>query len=170
MTHLAARGLSVDLQILNNEASTEYKEAITFKWNKKIQLVPPVAKTRLNVLFACSRTTSWQFLPVLTLPFHHTFGTFFCHRLSSPSIFSVMPLSIQGLAHGIFSKGSSTSTRRHLVQLVVASSSMQSRLLGNRGTSVKNRAYIGPALNSHRCFKLVKSDTKSQVISDTVEF
>jgi hypothetical protein len=30
MTCLAARGLSVDLQILDNKASTEYKEAITF--------------------------------------------------------------------------------------------------------------------------------------------
>jgi hypothetical protein len=41
MTCLAARGPSVDLQILNNEASMEYKEAITFKWNPKFQLVPP---------------------------------------------------------------------------------------------------------------------------------
>jgi hypothetical protein len=40
MTCLAARGLSVDLQILNNEA-TAYKEAITFKWNAKLQLAPP---------------------------------------------------------------------------------------------------------------------------------
>jgi len=31
MTRLAARGLSVDLQILDNEASSAYKEAITFK-------------------------------------------------------------------------------------------------------------------------------------------
>jgi hypothetical protein len=41
MTHLAARGLSVDLQILDNEVSAEYKEANTFKWNAKFQLVPP---------------------------------------------------------------------------------------------------------------------------------
>jgi hypothetical protein len=41
MTRLAARGLLVDLQILNNEASMAYKEAITFKWNKEFQLVPP---------------------------------------------------------------------------------------------------------------------------------
>jgi hypothetical protein len=41
MTRLAARGLSVDLQILDNKASAEYKEAITFKWNEKFQLVPP---------------------------------------------------------------------------------------------------------------------------------
>jgi hypothetical protein len=41
MTHLAARGLSVDLQILDNKASFAYKEAITFKWNTTLQLVPP---------------------------------------------------------------------------------------------------------------------------------
>ena len=41
MTHLAARGLSVDLQILDNEASSAYNEAITFKWNATFQLVPP---------------------------------------------------------------------------------------------------------------------------------
>ncbi len=33
MTCLAARGLSFDLQILDNKASSAYKEAITFKWN-----------------------------------------------------------------------------------------------------------------------------------------
>jgi hypothetical protein len=41
MTRLAARGLTVNLQILDNEASAAYKEAITFKWNAKFQLVPP---------------------------------------------------------------------------------------------------------------------------------
>ncbi len=34
----------------------------------------------------------------------------------------------------------------------------------------KEGFYICPALDSYCCFKLVKSDTKSQVISDTVEF
>jgi hypothetical protein len=36
----------------------------------------------------------------------------------------------------------------------------------------KNGVYIGPAMDSYGCFKLVNSDTntKSQVISDTVEF
>ncbi len=41
MTCLAAWGLSVDLQILNNEASADYKQAITFTWQAKFQLVPP---------------------------------------------------------------------------------------------------------------------------------
>ncbi len=34
----------------------------------------------------------------------------------------------------------------------------------------KQGFYIGPALDSYRCFKLVKVDTKSQCILDTVEF
>ncbi len=38
---LAARGHSIDLQILDNKASAAYKEAITFKWNATFQLVPP---------------------------------------------------------------------------------------------------------------------------------
>ena len=41
MTRLAAQGLSVDLQILDNKASTAYKEAIIFKWKATFQLVPP---------------------------------------------------------------------------------------------------------------------------------
>jgi hypothetical protein len=41
MTHLAAQGLSVDLQILDNKASAAYKQAITFTWQAKFQLVPP---------------------------------------------------------------------------------------------------------------------------------
>jgi hypothetical protein len=41
MTRLAVRVLSVDLQILDNKASSAYKEAIVFKWNATFQLVPP---------------------------------------------------------------------------------------------------------------------------------
>ncbi len=41
MTRLAARGLAVDLRILNNEASATYKHAITVTWQAKFQLVPP---------------------------------------------------------------------------------------------------------------------------------
>jgi hypothetical protein len=41
MMRLAARGLSVNLQILDNEASAAYKQAIMFTWQSKFQLVPP---------------------------------------------------------------------------------------------------------------------------------
>jgi hypothetical protein len=41
MTRLAAKGLSVDLQVMDNEASAAFKQAITFAWRAKFQLVPP---------------------------------------------------------------------------------------------------------------------------------
>jgi hypothetical protein len=144
MTCLAARGLSVDLQILDNKASAEYKEAITSSGmqNSNLSHRICIAGIELNVLFTLSRTSSWKFFPASTPPFHHTCGTFFYHRLNSPSIFSIRPISIQGLVCGNFSKGYLTSTRRHLVRLVVGYSSMQSRLLGNCGTSMQNQASI----------------------------
>jgi hypothetical protein len=40
MAGLAARRLSVDLQILDNKASAAYKQTITFTWQATFQLVP----------------------------------------------------------------------------------------------------------------------------------
>ncbi len=41
MERLAARGLSVDLNIRDNEASADFKRVITESWKTKFQLVPP---------------------------------------------------------------------------------------------------------------------------------
>ena len=41
MQRLTDNKLSVDLQILDNEASADYKRAIKKKWNANYQLVPP---------------------------------------------------------------------------------------------------------------------------------
>ena len=41
MQRLRDNKITVDLQILNNEASAEYKRAIKEKWNANYQLVPP---------------------------------------------------------------------------------------------------------------------------------
>jgi hypothetical protein len=64
MTRLAARGLSVDLQILDNEASAAYKDAITFKWNATFQLVPPDMHRR-NRAERAIRTFKDHFLAIL---------------------------------------------------------------------------------------------------------
>ncbi len=97
-----------------------------------------IAKTKLNVLFARSRTTSLQYWLASVLHFPCTFWTFFCHRLNSLSAFSGNPRSIQGSAGGNFSKGPLTSTRHQLVRLVVAFLSMQSQLLGGLGISAQS--------------------------------
>jgi hypothetical protein len=41
MQHLKDRNLIVDLQILDNKASKQYKQTITSDWGIKFQLVPP---------------------------------------------------------------------------------------------------------------------------------
>ncbi len=64
MSQLAARGLALDLQILDNEASTAYKEAITVKWKAKFQLVPPDMHRR-NWVERAIRTFKSHFLSIL---------------------------------------------------------------------------------------------------------
>jgi hypothetical protein len=115
MTCLAARGLSVDLQILNNEASLAYKEAITFKWNATFQLVPPDMH-HCNRAEHAIRTFKNHFLAILAeliLPFHPTFGTSVSHKPNSLSIYCVNPRSTLRSVHGSSFRGPLISTKRH---------------------------------------------------------
>jgi hypothetical protein len=64
MTCLAAQGLSVDLQILDNVASMAYKHAITFTWQAKFQLVPPDMHCQ-NCAEQAIRTFKAHFLSIL---------------------------------------------------------------------------------------------------------
>jgi hypothetical protein len=64
MMRLAARGVSVDLQILDNKASAAYKHAITFTWQAKFQLVPPDMHCR-NHAERAIRTFKAHFLSIL---------------------------------------------------------------------------------------------------------
>ena len=41
MERLKAKGFNVNLQILDKEASAEYKKTITEKWEANFQLIPP---------------------------------------------------------------------------------------------------------------------------------
>jgi hypothetical protein len=130
-----------------------------------------IVKTRLSTLFARSRTTSWKFWPALTLPFHRTFGTYFCHRLNSPSIFSVRPCSIQGVSVWEFFQGPFNFNKTPL-GLVGCCILIHAKPATRQSWDfrVKSGFYNGPALDSYCCFKLVKTNTKSHVISDTVKF
>jgi hypothetical protein len=64
MTRLVARGLLVDLQILDNEASAAYTHAITVTWQAKFQLVPPDMYHR-NWAEQAIRTSKDHFLSIL---------------------------------------------------------------------------------------------------------
>merc|ERR1711884_846222 len=64
MTRIKAAGLDVDLQVLDNEASKEYKEIMTNKWKLKYQLVPPDMHRR-NAAERAIRTFKAHFLAIL---------------------------------------------------------------------------------------------------------
>ena len=64
MTRVKAAGLDVDLQVLDNEASKEYKEIMTNKWKVKYQLVPPDMHRR-NAAERAIRTFKAHFISIL---------------------------------------------------------------------------------------------------------
>jgi hypothetical protein len=167
MTRLAARGLSVDFQIVNNEASMAYKEAIIFKWNAKFQLVPPdmhcqnwakcaICTFKDHFLAILASVNSafppylWDLLlPQTELTLNLLRQAMLNPRISMWELFEGTPLGLVGCCVLIHAK---TVTRR------------------SWDFRAKPGFYIGPALDSYRCFKLVKTNTKSKVISDIVKF
>jgi hypothetical protein len=58
------RGLTVDLQILDNEASTDFKANIKDKWKAKYQLVPPDVHHR-NAAKQAIQTFKTHFLAII---------------------------------------------------------------------------------------------------------
>ena len=64
MQQLTDNKLIVDLQILDNEASKEYKRSIKTKWNAKYKLVPPHTH-RSNTAERAIRTFKAHFLSIL---------------------------------------------------------------------------------------------------------
>ena len=64
MQRLTDNKLIIDLKILDNEASAEYKRAIKTKWNANYQLVPPNTH-RINAAERAIRTFKEQFLSIL---------------------------------------------------------------------------------------------------------
>ena len=64
MQKLADRGHHVDVQILDNEVSTELKETIMEDWGATYQLVPPNIHRR-NISERVIRTFKAHFLAIL---------------------------------------------------------------------------------------------------------
>ena len=64
MQRLTDNKLSLDLQILDNEASEAYKQFIKIKWKTKYQLVPPHTHQR-NAAERAIRTFKAHFLSIL---------------------------------------------------------------------------------------------------------
>ena len=64
MQRLRSNKLTVDLQIIDNEESAEYKRDIKTNWNANYQLVPPNTH-RINAAERAIRTFKEQFISIL---------------------------------------------------------------------------------------------------------
>jgi hypothetical protein len=149
-----------------------YKEAITFKWNAKFQLVPldthhqnwaectiPTFKDHFLEILANANSAFPPYLWDLLLPQAELTLNLLWQATLNPRIsvweflqgpfdFSKTPLGLVGCRVLIHAK---QATRR------------------SWDFQAKPGFYIGPALDSYHCFRLVKTGTKSQVIPDTVK-
>jgi hypothetical protein len=69
----------MDLQIFDKEASAAYKEAISFKWNAKFQLVPPDmhCQNRAEHAICTFKDHFHAILAGIDSAFPPSFGTFF---------------------------------------------------------------------------------------------
>ena len=171
MARLFARGLSVDLQLLDNEASAAYKEAIMLKWHSKFQLVPP-EMLRRNRAKRAIRTFKDHFRAILA-------GV---DKSFPPYLWDLLLLQAKLTLN--FLRQSSLNPRISAWEFFCGPVDFKKTPLAPVGCRVlinsnpalrrswdfhaKDGFYIGPALDSYRCYKLVKMDTKHQVISDTL--
>jgi hypothetical protein len=142
MTRLAAQGLSVDLQILDNKASLSYKDAITFKWNATFQLVPPDMH-RCNRAERAIRIFKNHFLAILA-GVDAAFPPYLWDLLLPQAELTLNLLHQSTLnprisAWGSF-RGHLVSTRHHWGQLGVQFSSMPNQPPNTLGTFVLRMA------------------------------
>ena len=173
MQRLKDRNLLVDLQILDNEASRQYKQTITADWGIKFQLVPPHIHRR-NAAERAIRTFKAHFLAILAgiaddfpkrcwdLLVPQTELTLNLLRQSrlrpeisayehveGPFDYNATPLGPLGCAVLIHKK----TSQRH-------SWDFRAR----EGWS------IGAAMQSYRCDRVIAKDSLAVCISDTVEY
>ncbi len=163
----------MDLQILDSNASAEYKEAIIFKWNAKLQLVPPDIHCQ-NWAERAIRTFKDHFLVILA-GINSAFPPYLWDLLLlqaelTLNLFRQATLNPRISAWEFF-QGPFDCNKMPLgpvgCHLLIHAKPATQQLWDFHA---KLGLYIGPALDSYCCFKLVKLDIKSQVILDTVKF
>jgi hypothetical protein len=173
MTCLVAHSLSVDLQILDNKVSAAYRQAIIFTWQAKFQLVPPDMH-RHNSAERMIWTFKNHFLSILA-GVASPFPPYLLDLLLPQAELTLNILQQAALNpwistweffHGPFDFNK-TPLRPVRYRVLIYAKPATWCLWDYQA---KEGFYIGPPLDLYCCFKRVKNNTKSQVISDTVEF
>eukprot|EP00804_Cyclotella_cryptica_P028661 CCRYP_008183-RA/>CCRYP_008183-RA protein AED:0.20 eAED:0.05 QI:0/0/0/0.66/1/1/6/0/1274 len=171
MGRLTARTHTVDHQVLDNEASAEYRWVITEDWNCSYQLVPPNVHRR-NIAECTIQTFKVHFLSILAgLP--SAFPNYLWDMLIPQTKLTLNLLRQAHTAPAISAWEAYNNAPFNFDATpigpcgcpVIIHNKSNKRLswafCGHKGFS------IGPALEHYRCFQVVDSLTKALVISDT---
>eukprot|EP00804_Cyclotella_cryptica_P010308 CCRYP_012223-RA/>CCRYP_012223-RA protein AED:0.11 eAED:0.15 QI:0/0/0/1/0/0.5/2/0/935 len=173
MTCLKEKGHIIQHQILDNEASKEYRRTITDDWKATYQLVPPNVH-RANTAERAIQTFKEHFLSILA-GIDISFPNYLWDKLLPQTELTLNLLRQATIApslsaweafHGAFNYDA-TPLGPMGCPVIIHNKASTRKSWDFRG---RDGFSIGPALLHYRCFQVVDSATKNLIISDTVEF
>eukprot|EP00956_Cyclotella_meneghiniana_P023402 scaffold45578_cov41-Cyclotella_meneghiniana.AAC.1 len=174
MERLKARGHTVDHQVLDNEASADYRRAITEDWKCTYQLVPPDVHRR-NIAERAIQTFKAHFLSILA-GISSLFPNYLWDKLIPQTELTLNLLRQSHVAPAISAWECYNNAPFNFDATPIGPCGCPV-IIHNKPSKRKTWAFpgrdgfsIGPALQHYRCFQVVDSLTKALVISDTVEF
>ncbi len=173
MVRLAARELSMDLNIRDNEASADFKQVITETWKTKFQLVLLDMHQRNKAKWMIRHFKN-HFLSILA-GVDAAFPPYLWDLLLPQAKLTVnlLPqatinpkISTWEYFNGPFDFNETPLVPMGCRVLIHAKPATRQ----SWDYRAKQGFYVGPALDHYRCYKLVKLETKQKVISNTVKF
>eukprot|EP00804_Cyclotella_cryptica_P001782 CCRYP_018594-RA/>CCRYP_018594-RA protein AED:0.21 eAED:0.21 QI:0/-1/0/1/-1/1/1/0/556 len=173
MTRLRDRDHPIEHQILDNEASENYRQAITQDWKATYQLVPPNVH-HANAAERAIRTFKAHFLIVLA-GINPAFPNYLWDKLLPQTELTLNLLQQSTLAPAISAweafngplNYDATPLGPMGCPVIIHNKTATRKSWDFRG---RDGFSIGPALHHYHCFQVVDSATNCVVISDTVEF
>eukprot|EP00804_Cyclotella_cryptica_P009040 CCRYP_003144-RA/>CCRYP_003144-RA protein AED:0.34 eAED:0.37 QI:0/0/0/1/0.5/0.33/3/0/763 len=173
MTRLRDRDHPIEHQILDNEASENYRQAITQDWKATYQLVTPNVH-RANAAERAIRTFKAHFLSVLS-GIDPAFPNYLWDKLLPQTELTLNLLRQSTLAPAISAWEAFNGPLNYDAPplgpmgcpVIIHNKTATRKSWDFRG---RDGFSIGPALHHYRCFQVVDSATNCVVISDTVEF
>ena len=174
MHRLTTRAHTVDHQVLDNEASAEYRRVITDDWKCTYQLVPPNVHRR-NIAERAIQTFKAHFLSILAgLP--STFPNYLWDTLLPQTELTLNLLRQSHSAPAISAWEAYNNSPFNFDATPIGPAGCPVIIHNNPNKRLswafrgRDGFYIGPALEHYRCFQAVDSLTKSIIVSDTIEF
>eukprot|EP00804_Cyclotella_cryptica_P024745 CCRYP_001719-RA/>CCRYP_001719-RA protein AED:0.55 eAED:0.27 QI:0/-1/0/1/-1/0/1/0/424 len=174
VSHLQARGHTVNHQVLDNKASAEFIHTITQDWKATYQLVPPDIHRR-NLAKRAIQTFKAHFLSILA-GISKSFPNYLWDKLLPQTELTLNLLQQSSVAPSLSAWEYFNNTPFNFDATPLGPCRCPV-LIHNKPSKRSAWAFhgrdgfnIGPALSHYCCFQVVDADTKAIVISNTIDF